>query len=135
MTKINDHAARVARGAAYLDKVHPTWVDEVNLDILDLASGCNCVLGQIVSATNGDPEGGYYNVAEHCPTDFGYNQALELARTVGFRQPLSRRQAVAYGFHLSKRHALLSRWTSVKAEWEGLTAEWRKLIEARRAAT
>jgi hypothetical protein len=39
--------ARVARGAAWLDSVHPGWERRIDLSTLDLALGCRCVLGQI----------------------------------------------------------------------------------------
>jgi len=42
------HAAkRVARGAAYLDEVDPTWYRAVDPDTLELSSGSSCILGQL----------------------------------------------------------------------------------------
>lgn len=40
-------AANVARGVAYLDEHIPFWRDRVVVKDLDMASGCDCVLGQI----------------------------------------------------------------------------------------
>jgi hypothetical protein len=39
-------AQRVAAGAAWLDEHRPGWADRINLDELDLANPCKCVLGQ-----------------------------------------------------------------------------------------
>lgn len=38
--------ARVTRGAQLLDERLPGWVDRIDLDRLNLASSCNCILGQ-----------------------------------------------------------------------------------------
>lgn len=40
-------AKRVARGAAYLDDVDPTWYRAVDPDTLELSSGSSCILGQL----------------------------------------------------------------------------------------
>lgn len=37
----------VERGAALLDKIRPGWIDTINLDTLNIASGSDCVLGQV----------------------------------------------------------------------------------------
>lgn len=37
----------VERGAALLDERLPGWEDKIDLERLDLASTCNCVLGQL----------------------------------------------------------------------------------------
>lgn len=37
---------RVANGVEWLDERWPEWVRAINLDDLDLADSCNCVLGQ-----------------------------------------------------------------------------------------
>src|SRR4051812_23092318 len=39
-------AERVQRGASLLDTEFPGWVDQVDLSSLNLASGCDCILGQ-----------------------------------------------------------------------------------------
>lgn len=39
--------ARVARGAAWLDKNEPGWEGRIDLAKLNLANGCRCVLGQL----------------------------------------------------------------------------------------
>jgi hypothetical protein len=42
-----DAGDRVARGMAFLDRVMPGWETEVEVNKLNLSSGCRCVLGQI----------------------------------------------------------------------------------------
>jgi hypothetical protein len=37
----------VNAGAKFLDEHRPGWEDEIDLDTLDLASTCGCVLGQL----------------------------------------------------------------------------------------
>lgn len=43
----SDVAARVQRGAAWLDKHRPGWVGRINLDELRVEEPCNCILGQL----------------------------------------------------------------------------------------
>jgi hypothetical protein len=38
---------RVANGAAWLDEHAPGWEAKFDLDTLEIAEGCNCVLGQV----------------------------------------------------------------------------------------
>jgi hypothetical protein len=40
-------AARVAQGAAFLDRVRPGWADLINVDTLQMVQCYRCVLGQI----------------------------------------------------------------------------------------
>lgn len=40
-------AERVAAGVAWLDAKAPGWIDRVDLDELQMASTCSCVLGQL----------------------------------------------------------------------------------------
>jgi hypothetical protein len=39
---------RVEVGMAWLDARHPGWLDLVDVDTLDVASPCNCLLGQTI---------------------------------------------------------------------------------------
>lgn len=39
----------VARGAALLDSRLPGWADQIDLESLNIADGCECVLGQLGS--------------------------------------------------------------------------------------
>lgn len=38
---------RVELGMAWLDARHPGWLDVIDLDVLDVASPCRCLLGQV----------------------------------------------------------------------------------------
>ncbi len=38
---------RVERGAVLLDDKVPGWADEVDLNVLELANACKCILGQL----------------------------------------------------------------------------------------
>ena len=42
-----DLEQRVAAGAALLDRERPGWWEEVDTERLDMASECDCVLGQV----------------------------------------------------------------------------------------
>lgn len=42
-----DYRARVKRGAVFLDDLRPGWERVINLDHLELADSCRCVLGQL----------------------------------------------------------------------------------------
>lgn len=41
----------VARGAELLDEKLPGWADQIDLDSLNMAVSCNCVLGQLGAET------------------------------------------------------------------------------------
>ena len=87
-------AARVAKGAAYLDEVCPVWVEHVEVNTLDMADSCRCVLGQLH---------GYYRDA--CELLFATPRVLGLswpgrmqaafdaAAALGFDAPVSRVRA------------------------------------------
>ena len=53
---MNAIAERVERGAALLDERIPGWWKHIDLSRLDVASGCDCVAGQL--------PGGYVKVAD-----------------------------------------------------------------------
>lgn len=40
-------AQRVARGASRLDRYHSSWFNDVDLNVLDMSSGRQCVAGQV----------------------------------------------------------------------------------------
>lgn len=45
---------RVTRGVEFLDTEVPDWRDYIDLETLDIASGDNCVLGQVFRALGHD---------------------------------------------------------------------------------
>jgi len=60
--------AEVRAGAEFLDKtVGGEWFEKINLDTLDIDSGCSCVAAQIV----GGFEGGYDNAWEYAMFEWG----------------------------------------------------------------
>jgi hypothetical protein len=69
-----DAQQRVARGAAYLDDVHPEWAHEIDLRTLDLSNCLGCILGQL----SGSFEAGVrrYVGTYDDARDFGFERAL-----------------------------------------------------------
>lgn len=100
-------AEKIAAGAAFLDEHEPGWVDRIDVDRLDLASMCGCVLGQLEIVHRGWSDRPRTNPYEWARVR--YALPLPRARELGFQstQPLG-------------------------PEYERLTAEWRELILARR---
>src|SRR5258708_40306755 len=98
-------AERVARGAALLDEKMPGWAEHIDLDTLNLASSCRCVLGQLHPNLEA-PDDAYLDGLNH----------LDVSTT----------DDSGYGFDTSDED---------DDEYERLTTTWRELIEARRAAT
>jgi len=47
MVALRTVQVRVKRGAELLDAKRPGWAAKINLGTLDLASHCNCILGQL----------------------------------------------------------------------------------------
>jgi hypothetical protein len=86
---------QVRAGAAFLDEViGPGWIEQVNLDTLDIESGCKCVAAQLVS----EFEGGYNNAWEYAMYAWGVTTPDDLdegittidcdrARELGFLAP------------------------------------------------
>lgn len=118
-------AERVQRGAALLDTRFPGWVDSVDLSTLNLASGCDCILGQKF----GDFRAGARQT----------HLAVETSSVpMGER---SRDQLQEYGFLVNYNFGVgLANWSlaevaRVDREYAELTDAWAKLITDRRAAS
>ena len=86
-------AKRVAAGAAHLDVREPGWWRKIDLGRLDLASPCNCVLGQLNTDLTEQTWSGLcdeFGVApwsepgNERPTDYalGFNHLIEPGKTV-----------------------------------------------------
>ena len=102
---------RVAQGVALLDEQLPGWVDRIDLDTLNLASPCRCILGQTWDEWSD-------------PTDEDDRYFLHAHRLLG---PAAGVVAEAeHGFN-SVHYGRLMR-----EEFAALTAEWRRVILARR---
>lgn len=100
---------RVARGAALLDNTLAGWDERIDLDKLDLASPCNCILGQEFAGYaddfNDDGWTPYDAAMIELPMD-GYDDAYH------------------YGFD--------KLYGETTAAFRDLTAEWKRVILARR---
>lgn len=49
-------AERVANGVAWLDENRPGWLGDIRIERIDIASGCNCILGQTFGRYEDSPE-------------------------------------------------------------------------------
>lgn len=47
---------RVANGAAWLDENRPGWLGDIDVNRIDISSGCNCILGQAFGHYSDSPE-------------------------------------------------------------------------------
>lgn len=98
---------RVAQGAQWLDAVYPEWVDHIDVEHLDIASGVDCICGQL----------------------FQYNQSIfgmwdtEIAGWEAICG-IESMAKLAGSMHLS----LFERGMTNPSD----TATWKRLIEARR---
>jgi hypothetical protein len=99
---------RIARGAALLDEKLPGWVDQIDLDRLDLGSPCRCILGQTW-------DGG---------TIPGYSRFETHANALG----LGDDEEIEHGFNASGGD-----YFEDAPEYRALTAEWKRVILARLA--
>lgn len=106
-------AERVAAGAAFLDEHDPGWWREdarpaIELAILDLESGCQCVLGQLYPCT-GNPYFSYTEARHHLS--------------------LTAPDAESLGFDTITRY---DDEAGNDEEYDALTAEWKRVIVERR---
>jgi hypothetical protein len=139
--------SRVAKGAAWLDKVRPSWFTDIDIDELRLSSGCHCVLGQIVHkefaiAGKATQANGYSNVVVREPS---YNNTFGFATRediVSAKAAVSKIDSLAKlvmpGITAKRRGFELTKFQGVDGdttdEWNALTEEWRSQIIARREA-
>jgi hypothetical protein len=93
-------AARVAAGASLLDQAAPGWEDRINLDRLNIASGTQCILGQLY---------GMYDRGQDVLRDRGYlDQGPSLALlgfTAGYPNTGAGLKAAWKEAILARRHA------------------------------
>lgn len=94
---------RVARGAAWLDSVHPGWERRIDLASLDLASSCRCVIGQLF----GDFDDFTFEVVLPAVNDLLISRAFSSEH--GFSLPFDLRSPAAW-------RALDDAWTSLIKE-------------------
>ena len=74
-------AERVARGAAYLDEREPGWWQRIDLDALDLAVPCKCVLGQLDGGRHGK---NWAKIVKAFGLRFGSTEGERFAIALGF---------------------------------------------------
>ena len=72
-------AEAVANGAQRLDKIKPDWYREINLGILDVASGYDCICGQLGDEIweqmgNTGPAGFAESLGIVCSKGIGYGE-------------------------------------------------------------
>ena len=108
---------RVEAGVRLLDQVIPGWWRRIDLEWLDLNSGCDCVLGQLFSHAAGCDEP-YVTGLAALDLDAGYSEIDDAARC---------------GFHVTVDVA--PDIDLADDEYDRLTAAWANRIEARRAAS
>lgn len=114
---VNRVRARVARGAAWLDKVMPGWIRKIKLTDLQLADGRRCVLGQLTPA-----------FAKKCP------DVRARARSIG-----NSFSTVIDGLKISEYQAARMGFTTFRPthrsnyRWALLDQFWKDEIRARRA--
>lgn len=104
----DDIVRRVEAGAAWLDENKPGWVDQIDLDRLDMYERPDCILGQLY--------GNFNNVAQY----FGDEPTEE--------RPLSHDAAVSFGFFAANLERC-------EEEYAILQSAWKRLITTRRRDT
>ena len=102
---------RVAQGVALLDTVRPGWIDEIDLDYLDMSEPGYCVLGQVF----GEYTGTIVDLSGIIGTGDDYVESAH-ARDVW---------AVAHGFEIP--------FNGTQRSYDRLEAVWRGIIEDRLA--
>lgn len=103
-----DYAARVQRGAALLDEKWPTWIQDIDLDTLDIFSQHHCATAQYDRHMGG---GGYYRGGQ-------------------YKLELSEWEYTDHGFNVEMN----DEGYAPEEAYEPLTALWRDLITERRSA-
>lgn len=102
---------RVKRGAALLDQKLPGWFVEIDLEKLNLASDCQCVLGQL--ACDIVPRRTWLKHWRSTGRKPRYTQATEQLKLFG-------NQDFTHGFN-----------ADIKVTFEELDLAWRRHIERR----
>lgn len=110
MSEETEVAARVARGAEWLDKVHPGWERRIDLSVLVLSDCTKCVLGQLVP---------------NCEYDTGY-EAVLWAMTDGVGEIKAAQWATDHGFNAGGGLSAATR-----CRYVNLDAAWTDLIKSR----
>lgn len=134
---------RIEAGAAYLDETLPGWWDTIDLDTLNMGSGCRCVLGQLAV----DMLGAEVDDEDEIIVDYnraaGFDGCDYLGDTPYFlwiygelpaTPPLSLDEARDLGFSQMTRYADLLDTQESTLRWDELTEGWRQFVTERRGA-
>lgn len=144
---------RVDAGALVLDRVDPGWEDTIDLDTLDIRSGCRCVLAQVVADVDMPDDAivwlntnSEWRYAAWTSNRMFNDGRTEVPSSIRENMPIhfSDDEAVAFGFNsaqdLDDEHPEYDPWNDGEyTAWEdfdydNLQAEWKRVILARRAA-
>lgn len=80
-----NYTDRVARGAAELDRILPGWERKIDLETLELQTGCRCVLGQLAVDLLGHPsDDPYEDASEHICPETGIDDQIAWEQERGF---------------------------------------------------
>ena len=121
---------RVEKGAAWLDRNVPDWVDRVEVQSLKMSDTCRCVLGQLFTVeVEQDPKFAYYSNHSN-KTIPGYWRVVEdmweYPKVDGVDR-LTRQEAEELGFDITEGF-------SAPEDYTTLANVWSRLIGARRRA-
>ena len=100
---------RIDKGVAWLNANVPDWLDRIDLDRLDLASGCRCVLGQL-----------FAHVVDELGTEDGFTAVWQSDSTLV--PHLTSKETETHGFDLATNDE----------GYMALTEAWHDRIEALR---
>lgn len=128
----------VAKGAAWLDKTYPGWVDNINLGTLSVASCDRCVLGQVW--TNHIPENEQDQILAQVKASYRSDFSLTMQAGFGILARLHEGSLVstvdiaAHGFAESTCYDMTcpAMHGECLPTYEQLTDAWTKLIIRRR---
>ena len=114
------HAA-ARKGAAWLDKRCPNWINEIDLEILNLRSPDVCVLGQTAECLLPGKEPDYSDRLNYSDVVAAYapRRQQAWATALGFNIPIDVRSTTDYIY------------SDVGIAYEMLTIAWRELIRER----
>jgi hypothetical protein len=119
---------RVARGTRWLDRVQPGWRDALELGRLDLASGDDCVLGQVFAEeakSRGHGLCGYSYALRDMLTPAERLDCPEWASAHGF-------ESLQLSLVCRNPRDALAGLADVDDEIAALEAEWRRMIHVPR---
>lgn len=127
---VMDFSAEVDAGTRWLNQQDPRWFDKINLDELNLASGRQCVLGQLAMSTFREKVGAHvFNGYDAVITAFNANDGW----TIGHGFAIDGDQVGrALGFDREICTCGCDSEGLIPHAWESLTRQWVDQIEGLR---